>query len=196
MTSTTLAQFDGQNLTMSSREVADLTQSRHDKVKQSIERLVERGAITLPPLGEASFKDSLGKTQRTTEYRLNHRDTMVVVARINPQFMARVVDRWLELEAKQAPDALEFERMRTELLARQRKDFELRPTWVAIALLRGAGKDGAFIAQVLGMSPGQLERAVKNIRAAGLGHFLPITARPPVGRKAVAAHTAQMSLEV
>lgn len=39
-------------LTMTSQEIADLVESRHDKVKQSIERLAAGGMIQLPPLGE------------------------------------------------------------------------------------------------------------------------------------------------
>jgi hypothetical protein len=45
------------------------------------------------------YLDSLGRPAQ--EYHLNQRDTMVVAARLNPQFMARVVDRWMELEQKQ-----------------------------------------------------------------------------------------------
>lgn len=37
---------------MTSIDIAELVGSRHDKVKQSIERLAERGIITLPPMGE------------------------------------------------------------------------------------------------------------------------------------------------
>ena len=39
-------------LTMSSREIAELVDSRHDKVKQSIGRLSDRGVIGVPPVGE------------------------------------------------------------------------------------------------------------------------------------------------
>lgn len=39
-------------LTMSSREIADLVESRHDNVKVTIERLVARGVIESPALQE------------------------------------------------------------------------------------------------------------------------------------------------
>lgn len=42
--------------TMTSRDIAELVDSRHDDVKQSIERLAERGAISLPPLGEVNVE--------------------------------------------------------------------------------------------------------------------------------------------
>lgn len=65
-------------LTMSSREIADLVGKRHDKVKQSIERLAERGVIDLPPLGE--YLDTLGRP--ASEYRIGKRDSYIVVAKL------------------------------------------------------------------------------------------------------------------
>lgn len=90
-----------QQATMSSREIAELVDSRHDKVKQSIERLAERGVIGLPPLGE--YLDTLGRIAH--EYRIGKRDSYVIVAQLSPEFTARLVDRWQELEASAAPTA-------------------------------------------------------------------------------------------
>lgn len=39
-------------LSMTSLEIADLVDARHDNVKRTVERLVTRMAITLPPLEE------------------------------------------------------------------------------------------------------------------------------------------------
>lgn len=86
-------------LTMSSQEIADLVESRHDKVKQSIERLAARGVIQLPPLGEV--RNHIGQT--VSVYQLCKRDSYIVVAQLSPEFTARLVDRWQELESKQAP---------------------------------------------------------------------------------------------
>ena len=89
---------------MSSREIADLVGSRHDKVKQSIERLAtakgpeKPAVIDLPPLGE--YLDSLGR--KATEYLVNKRDSFVVVAQLSPEFTAALVDRWQQLEAQAA----------------------------------------------------------------------------------------------
>lgn len=96
-------------LTMSSREIADLVESRHDDVKRSIERLAERSIIQLPPL--ADVKNHLNQT--VSVYLVNKRDSYVVVAQLSPEFTARLVDRWQELEQTQQipvpqslPDAL------------------------------------------------------------------------------------------
>ena len=84
---------------MSSREIADLVESRHDSVKRTIERLQDKGLIQLTPMVEV--KNHLG--QVVTEYQLIKRDSYVVVAQLSPEFTARLVDRWQELENKQMP---------------------------------------------------------------------------------------------
>jgi phage antirepressor YoqD-like protein len=96
-----VAAASGAPLTMSSREIAEVVDSRHDKVKQSMERLVERGLITFTPVGE---KDTGGRPG--TVYLVSKRDSYVVVAQLSPEFTARLVDRWQELEARATQPAL------------------------------------------------------------------------------------------
>lgn len=81
--------------TMSSREIAELVESRHDNVKRAIERLAERGVIDVPPMEE--YPDTLGR--KAAEYRIGKRDSYVIVAQLCPEFTARLVDRWQVLEA-------------------------------------------------------------------------------------------------
>ena len=98
----TISQKNASTLTMSSREIAELVESRHDSVKRTIERLQEKGLIQLTPMVEV--KNHLG--QIVTEYQLIKRDTYVVVAQLSPEFTARLVDRWQELENQQKSVAL------------------------------------------------------------------------------------------
>ncbi len=91
-------------LTMSSEEIANLVESRHDNVKTSIERLGARGVIQLPALQEV--RNHLGQT--VSVYQLCKRDSYVVVAQLSPEFTARLVDRWQELEAQAAPALPDF----------------------------------------------------------------------------------------
>ena len=91
-----------QQQTMSSREIAELVESRHDSVKRTIERCAERGTFTLPPLVETSFKGSDGRGQTASVYNLDKRSSLIVVAQLSPEFTARIVDRWQELEAQSA----------------------------------------------------------------------------------------------
>jgi phage regulator Rha-like protein len=82
----------------SSREIPELVESRHDSVKRTIERLAERGVIQLPPL--VGVKNHLG--QQVLAYHVGKRDSYVIVAQLSPEFTARLVDRWQELEAEKA----------------------------------------------------------------------------------------------
>lgn len=87
-------------LTMSSREIADLVESRHADVVRSIQRLMDAGAIQ----GYEPTAYTHPQNGQTYEcFMLNKRDSYVVVAQLSPQFTARLVDRWQELEAQQAP---------------------------------------------------------------------------------------------
>ena len=129
------------NQSMTSQQIAELVGSRHDKVKQSIERLAtaneKRGAvITLPPMGEASFKDLSGRTQHTTVYvftgEQGKRDSIIVVAQLSPEFTAKLVDRWAELERKsKQPQIPQTYAEALQLAANQAKQLELAAPKVA-----------------------------------------------------------------
>ncbi len=83
-------------LTMSSQEIAKLVESRHDNVKTTMERLAKKGLITFT----ATQEPTEGGGKSTTVYHVNKRDSYVVVAQLSPEFTARLVDRWQELETK------------------------------------------------------------------------------------------------
>lgn len=82
---------------MSSREIAELTGSSHDNVLKTIRSLVEKGVVlkTTPQ----DYVHPQNK-QTYTEYLSDKRDSFVIVARLSPEFTARLVDRWQELEAQ------------------------------------------------------------------------------------------------
>jgi phage regulator Rha-like protein len=102
-------------LTMSSREISKVVKSRHDSVKRTIERLAKAGAIGLPPLVE--YIDRLGRP--ATEYVVGKRDSYVIVAQLSPQFTARLVDRWQELEDRLATIEKTLQQKVWELHARE-----------------------------------------------------------------------------
>ncbi|MEG2816633.1 MAG: Rha family transcriptional regulator [Comamonas sp.] len=87
---------------MSSREIAELLECRHDNVKRTIERLLLKNVITQPPLEDECYKDGSGRTVVTAVYHVGKRDSYVIVAQLSPEFTAALVDRWQALEAAQA----------------------------------------------------------------------------------------------
>ena len=80
--------------TMTSQQIADLVQVRHDSVKRSIERLVESGVIQLPPLVEVKNHLGQGVANYVFEGDQGERDTTIIVAQLSPLFLGQVVDQW------------------------------------------------------------------------------------------------------
>lgn len=86
--------------TMTSREIAELVDSRHDSVKRTVERLAEKGVISQPPLVDGP-KSANGVVEQV--FLIDKRSSLIVVAQLYPEFTARIVDRWQELEAGAVP---------------------------------------------------------------------------------------------
>ncbi|EPD6558634.1 TPA: DNA-binding protein, partial [Escherichia coli] len=75
---------------MTSIEIAELVGSRHDKVKQSIERLAVRGVIRNPPMVVFEKINNLGLLRGVEAYvfegEQGKRDSIIVVAQLSPEF--------------------------------------------------------------------------------------------------------------
>lgn len=108
--------MNGNAIKMTSIEISELVGSRHDKVKQSIERMAARGVIRNPPMVVFEKINNLGLLRGVEAYvfegEQGKRDSIIVVAQLSPEFTARLVDRWRELEEaavnipKTLPEAL------------------------------------------------------------------------------------------
>ncbi len=72
--------------TMSSREIAELVEKRHDNVKRTIESLVERGVIARPQIEDVQEAGGNSRVYVTQEYRVGKRDSYVIVAQLSPEF--------------------------------------------------------------------------------------------------------------
>lgn len=93
--------FNGK-ASMTSVEIAELVGSRPDSVKRTIETLAKKGIIQFPQTVEIENKQSLGPRRFSSTYvfegERGKRDSIIVVAQLCPEFTARLVDRWRELE--------------------------------------------------------------------------------------------------
>ncbi|VXA55292.1 conserved hypothetical protein [Acinetobacter proteolyticus] len=87
---------------MTSLEIAELVEKRHDNVKRTIEMLVNTSVIVQPQIEDEQSTDKMGRTRTTQVYvftgEQGKRDSIIVVAQLCPEFTARLVDRWQELE--------------------------------------------------------------------------------------------------
>lgn len=91
------------SMTMTSREIANLTEKRHDSVKRTIETLISNGVVTSPQIVNFKNINNVEGQEYIFTGEQGKRDSIIVVAQLSPEFTTRLVDRWQELETKQAP---------------------------------------------------------------------------------------------
>lgn len=85
-------------MTMTSREIADLVELRHDNVKRTIEKM-DFDKIISHPQFEDGIKSANGVTEKV--YIICKRDTYIIVSQLSSSFIGSLFDRWIELEAQQ-----------------------------------------------------------------------------------------------
>jgi hypothetical protein len=126
----------GGPLTMSSREIAELTGSSHDNVLKTVRALVDRGVVS----GNETPYTHPQNGQTYAEFLLSFGDTMVVVSGYSVELRARIIDRWqaLELRAAGGLDIAEPVRIATEAM-------KLAPLAVRAARAFGLDKNAAAI---------------------------------------------------
>ena len=100
----------GSAASVTSAWIAELVGKRHDNVKRTIETLVGQGVIAQPQIEDVHETGGNSRVYVTQVYRFvgdrGKRDSIVVVAQLSPEFTARLVDRWQELEAMARQPAL------------------------------------------------------------------------------------------
>lgn len=101
---------------MSSREIAELTGKRHDHVMRDIRAmLVElHGDDVIPSFG-AIYRDAYGRERAC--FDLPKRETLILVSGYSVSMRAKIIDRWQELEALNAPPPLPVFNVPTVVLA-------------------------------------------------------------------------------
>ena len=148
--------------TMTSLEVSNLVGSEHPKVRLSMERLAERGVISLSPLSKVRIQRE--RREEVVEvYNLTERDSYIVVAQLSPEFTARLVDRWRKLES----DLLNTPRINSEA-----KLMMSLPMYAEIKAQ--AYKD--VQADLKGVGCAKFNRAIKTVWG-GIGSTIPEAAR-------------------
>lgn len=89
----------GAALTMSSREIADLTGKRHDHVMRDI-RIMMQALGGLPNFG-GTYLDGQGKEHAC--FNLPKRETLLLVSGYSVELRARIIDRLEDLESRHRP---------------------------------------------------------------------------------------------
>lgn len=120
---------------MTSLEIAELTGARHSSVKRSIERLAESAVILLPPPVEVSVQRE--RREEVVEAYIftgesGYTDCLIVVAQLSPEFTAKIVHRWRELER---------ENLKLKLQLQQEQEARLKLVHQALIALVGQASE-------------------------------------------------------
>ena len=90
-----------QNLTMTSREIAELTGKEHRNVLRDIRTMLTElyGEAGLPSFEHTHTNEQNGQSYPI--FNLPKRETLILVSGYNVGMRAKIIDRWQELEAQQ-----------------------------------------------------------------------------------------------
>lgn len=153
-------------MTMSSREIASLTGKDHKNVLRVIRALID-GQVLVAQIEPLKFEY---RGQWFDYFELNKRDSLVVVARLSPEFTAAVVDRWQELE-KSNPTLPSSFAEALQLAANQARELETKTQQLALAAPKAefadavAGADKGVLlshfAKTVGLGPVTIFRILR-----------------------------------
>lgn len=115
--------------TMSSREIAELVEARHNDVVATIERLFAKGLLRSSR--KTRREDTGGRPIEV--YDLIERDSHLVVSGYSDEHRARVIDRWQELEAQAAPAVPQTMAQALRLAADQAEQLDAQREQLALA---------------------------------------------------------------
>ena len=115
--------------TMSSREIAELVEARHNDVVATIERLFAKGLLR--SIRKTRREDTGGRP--IEGYDLIERDSHLVVSGYSDEHRARVIDHWQELKAQAAPAVPQTMAQALRLAADQAEQLETQREQLALA---------------------------------------------------------------
>lgn len=84
------------NLTMSSREITELTGKEHKNVLADIRKMLEDIGKTSAEFS-ADLPDAYGRMQ--TAFKLPKRETLILISGYSTELRTKIIDRWQQLEA-------------------------------------------------------------------------------------------------
>lgn len=123
-----MTQFNHNQQSMTSLDISELCQKRHDNVKRLIENLINQQVIACPQI-EVVQKEANSRTYNVEVYIFSGEqgklDSITVVAQLCPEFTAALVKRWYELENQNAVQLPQTFAEALQLAADQARQLEL-----------------------------------------------------------------------
>lgn len=114
---------------MTGHEIAELTRKRHDQVLRTARALLNQGA----PQSVECWYHAIDDGRSYQRHLLSKRDSLVLVARLSPEFTGRVVDRRPELAAATAVSAPTMSAGALRLTAEQVEQIEAQAAQLTAA---------------------------------------------------------------
>lgn len=173
---------------MSSLQIAELVQSRHDSVKRTIERLADQEAIRLPPMVNIEKLNNLGLPIRIKTYLFTGEqgklDSITVVAQLSPMFTAQLVKRWQELES--LVSSSDYQSLLAQNHALKTELLKSSSDYKALQVMFDGGLENWQMGQAVNLAPSTVSKKLSLMRKLGL-----------IGERGnPTAQSAQLSLEV
>ena len=120
------------NKTMSSREIANLCEKRHDHVCRDIDNLNQSYELMgLPKVGEGYYTHPNTGSQQHRQFLLNKEQTIDLITGYRSDIRIRINRRWAELERQAQPQIPQSYAEALQLAADQAKQLELAAPKVA-----------------------------------------------------------------
>lgn len=86
--------------TMSSREIAELCNKRHDNVMSDIRKMLFELNLAAPDFSGTAFVDGPNNSKREIQvFNLPKREILILVSGYSVELRAKIIDRWEELES-------------------------------------------------------------------------------------------------
>ncbi len=157
--------------TMNSLEIANLVQSKHSSVKRTIERLADQEIIQLSPLVKVENPNSSSNNKTTNVYTFTGEqgklDSITVVAQLCPQFTAKLVKRWQQLE--HLISSSDYEKTLEQNQALKKELIKARPTYADIIRYKEKGLSSSEIGKLIGRSACTVNTYVRTMNKLGYG---------------------------
>jgi len=96
------------NGTMTTVQIAELTQKKHFHVVRDVKTLIEQGAVNQSRCGLVNYRDKKGEDRPM--YELNFESTMVLVTGYDAVKRAAVISRWMSLERGESSPSVKSSR--------------------------------------------------------------------------------------
>ena len=92
--------LSGENLVMSSVEIAEITEKKHSNVMRDIKNQFSELGISQINF-ESTYKDAQGKDRKC--FLLDKRQSLILGSGYNVKLRTKIIDRWIELEKQTQP---------------------------------------------------------------------------------------------